>query len=110
MSVPAPKATQLPSTDPLEVTEADNDSVLYEAKGDPREAIRMLLHDLATMAMDGDAASSRGFLAAGSPRATGGRLGLARGMVVTSMNEGRCTLFYDRGADESRLTGWIPRR
>lgn len=48
--------------DPLEVTAADIDAVLYEAKGDPREAIRMLLQDLATMALDGDAASSRGFL------------------------------------------------
>ncbi len=48
--------------DAREVTEADIDSVLYEAKGDPREAIRMLLRDLATMALDGDAASSRGFL------------------------------------------------
>jgi hypothetical protein len=30
--------------------------------GDPREAVRMLLGDLATMALDGDAASSRGYL------------------------------------------------
>lgn len=48
--------------DPLEVTAVDIDAVLYEAKGDPREAIRMLLQDLAAMALDGDAASSRGFL------------------------------------------------
>lgn len=31
-------------------------------KGDAREAIRMLLRDLAVMEMDGDGATSRGFL------------------------------------------------
>jgi hypothetical protein len=56
----APK--EEPAEDPLAVSEADIDAVLYEAKGDAREAIRMLLRDLATMALDGDAASSRGFL------------------------------------------------
>lgn len=48
--------------DPLVVTAEDIDAVLYEAKGDAREAIRMLLRDLAVMAMDGDGATSRGFL------------------------------------------------
>jgi len=38
------------------------DAVLYEALGDAREAIRMLLRDLAIMAMDADAATSRGFV------------------------------------------------
>jgi hypothetical protein len=51
-----------PLPDPLEVTDAEIDAVIYEAEGEPREAIRMLLRDLATMALDGDAASSRGFL------------------------------------------------
>jgi hypothetical protein len=51
-----------PSEDPLAVTEEEIDAVLYEAKGDPREAIRNLLWDLAVMAMDADAATSRGFL------------------------------------------------
>ena len=51
-----------PSNDPLAVAEEDIDAVLYEAKGDAREAIRMLLRDLAVMAIDGDAATSRGFI------------------------------------------------
>ena len=46
----------------LAVTEAEIDAVLHETKGDAREAIRALLHDLAVMAMDADAASSKGFL------------------------------------------------
>lgn len=53
---------QEPHVDPLGVDEKDIDAVLYEAKGDAREAIRMLLRDLAVMAMDGDSATSRGFL------------------------------------------------
>lgn len=48
--------------DPLTVSEEEIDAALYEAKGDAREAIRMLLRDLAVMAMDADAATSRGFL------------------------------------------------
>jgi hypothetical protein len=51
-----------PAEDPLAVTEEEIDAVLYEAKGDPREAIRSLIRDLAIMAMDADAATSRGFL------------------------------------------------
>lgn len=38
------------------------EEAVAEAGGDPREAVRMLLHDLAVMASDADAASSRGFL------------------------------------------------
>lgn len=53
---------QEPPAYPLVVTAEDIDAVLYEAKGDAREAIRMLLRDLAVMAMDGDGAMSRGFL------------------------------------------------
>ena len=53
---------QEPPADPLGVDEKDIDAVLHEAKGDAREAIRMLLRDLAVMAMDGDGATSRGFL------------------------------------------------
>lgn len=44
------------------MSEEEIDAVLYEAKGDVREAIRMLLRDLAVMALDADAATSRGFL------------------------------------------------
>jgi hypothetical protein len=47
---------------PLNLAGAEIDAVLCEAKGDLREAIRVLLRGLATMALDGDAASSRGFL------------------------------------------------
>lgn len=46
----------------LEVTDAEIDAVILEAAGDPRVAIRMLLQDLGTMALDADAAASRGFL------------------------------------------------
>jgi hypothetical protein len=53
---------QEPGEDPLAVTDDEIDAVIYEAKGDAREAIRMLLRDLAVMAMDADAATSRGFL------------------------------------------------
>lgn len=53
---------QEPAEDPLAVAEEEIDAVLDEAKGDPREAIRRLLRDLAVMAMDADAATSRGFL------------------------------------------------
>jgi len=48
--------------DPFSICEEEIDAVLAEAAGDPREAIRNLLRDLAVMAADGDAASSRGFL------------------------------------------------
>ena len=53
---------QEPVENPLAFAEEEIDAVLYEAKGDPREAIRNLLRDLAVMAMDADAATSRGFL------------------------------------------------
>lgn len=51
-----------PAVDPLAVSDEEIDAVLYEAKGDAREAIRILLRDLAVMALDADAASSSGFL------------------------------------------------
>jgi hypothetical protein len=58
-----PKPAEVePPHDTLEVTEADIDTALAEASGDPREAIRMLLRDLAVMALDADAASSKGYL------------------------------------------------
>lgn len=58
----APELEDRPEPDPYHVAEEEIDAVLYEAKGDPREAIRMLLQDLTVMARDGDAAASRGFL------------------------------------------------
>lgn len=51
-----------PPVDPLAISDEEVDAVLYEARGDAREAIRMLLRDLAIMAMDADAATSRGFV------------------------------------------------
>ena len=48
--------------DPLAISEEEIDAVLEEASGEPREAIRMVLRDLAVMAADADAAASRGFL------------------------------------------------
>jgi hypothetical protein len=58
----APELEDRPEPDPYHVAEEEIDAVLYEAKGDPREAIRMLLQDLTVMAFDADSASSRGFL------------------------------------------------
>lgn len=58
----APELDGNPEPDPYHVTEAEIDAVLYEAKGDAREAIRMLLQDITVMAFDADSASSRGFL------------------------------------------------
>ena len=42
--------------------EADIDAVLYEFKGDAREAIRALLHDLAILAADYEASVSHGYV------------------------------------------------
>jgi len=44
------------------VTDDEIDAVLHEANGDAREAIRMLLHDLAVMASDADRLVSHGFV------------------------------------------------
>lgn len=51
-----------PAEDPLAVSNDEIAAVIAEAGGDPLEAIRMLLRDLAVTAADADAASSRGFL------------------------------------------------
>lgn len=48
--------------DPLAVSDEEIDAVIEEAHGDPREAIRMLIRDLAMMAVDAETAASRGFL------------------------------------------------
>ena len=57
-----------PNRDPHFPTEADVDAVLYESKGDAREAIRALLHDLAVLAGDYEADVSRGFVRGGIPK------------------------------------------
>ncbi len=51
-----------PETAPPAITNEEVDAVLYEAKGDAREAIRMLLHDLSVMASDADQLVSHGFV------------------------------------------------
>lgn len=58
----AVEASRPPEPNPFAVSDQEIDSVLEEAGGDSREAIRMLLRDLAVMAADADAATSRGFL------------------------------------------------
>jgi hypothetical protein len=49
------------------VTEDEIDAVLAEAQGDPRAAIRMLLHDLASLAHDADRLVSFGFVRGRAP-------------------------------------------
>jgi len=49
-------------------TERDIDAVLDEFDGNPREAIRALLSDLATLADDFEGAVSRGYVRGVSPR------------------------------------------
>ena len=51
-----------PEPDTFAVSDQEVDAVLEEAGGNSREAIRMVLRDLAVMAADADAAVSRGFL------------------------------------------------
>jgi hypothetical protein len=63
--------------DPPAVTDEEVDAVLQEAGGDAHEAIRMLIRDLAMMAVDAESATSRGFLRgrfiAGARRQVSGR-------------------------------------
>ena len=42
--------------------DAEVDTVIEEAGGDPRHAIRNLLHDLTQLAQDADAIVSRGYV------------------------------------------------
>lgn len=49
------------------ITDEEIDAVLYEAKGDPREAIRALLHDIAVLAADADRLVSYGFVRGRAP-------------------------------------------
>lgn len=55
-----------PTTPPI--TDEEIDAVLYEARGDAREAIRMLLHDLAVVAQDADRLVSQGYVRGRVPR------------------------------------------
>lgn len=47
---------------PQTVTDKEVDAVIYEFKGDPREATRALLHDLKMLAEDHAATVSKGFV------------------------------------------------
>lgn len=60
--MPAAEPERPPEPDPFAVGDDEVDAVLAEAGDDAREAVRMLLRDLAVMAADADAAASRGFL------------------------------------------------
>lgn len=44
------------------------DAVIYEFKGDAREAIRALLHDIAVLAGDFEASVSHGFVRGAVPK------------------------------------------
>jgi hypothetical protein len=46
----------------IEATDDEIDAIIEECGGDPREAIRALLHDLAALAIDSEAAVSRGYV------------------------------------------------
>jgi hypothetical protein len=46
----------------LAANDEEIDAIIAEFDGDPRAAIRALLHDLATLAADSEAAVSRGFV------------------------------------------------
>ena len=44
-----------------DATEEEIDAIVAEFGGDPRQAIRSLLHDLTQIALDSEAAVSRGY-------------------------------------------------
>jgi hypothetical protein len=69
---PLPPAPEAPAPFPAEV---DIDAVLYEFKGDAREAIRALLHDLAILAADYGSSVSHGYVRGDIPRLHMGRTG-----------------------------------
>jgi ATP-dependent exoDNAse (exonuclease V) alpha subunit len=46
----------------IDATDEEIDALVAEFGGDPREAIRALLHDLAALASDSEASVSRGFV------------------------------------------------
>ena len=49
------------------VTDDEIDAVLQEAHGDAREAIRVLLHDIAVLAQDADRLVSHGYVRGRQP-------------------------------------------
>ncbi|MBB4200403.1 hypothetical protein GGD83_004232 [Rhodoblastus sphagnicola] len=46
----------------VEISDAEIDEIIAEAGGDPSQAIRNLLHDLAKLALDAEASVSLGFV------------------------------------------------
>jgi hypothetical protein len=46
----------------VEATDEEIDALVAEFGGDPREAIRALLHDLTQLAIDAEASVSRGYV------------------------------------------------
>ena len=46
----------------IEISDAEIDEIIEEAGGDPRQAIRSLLYDLAKLALDAETSVSRGFV------------------------------------------------
>ena len=46
----------------IEISDAEIDEIIAEAGGDPRQAIRSLLHDLAKLALDAETSVSHGFV------------------------------------------------
>jgi hypothetical protein len=55
-------ADEEPESAVEETTEAEIDAVLYEFKGNPRDAIGALLHDLKVLAGDHAATVSKGYV------------------------------------------------
>ncbi len=54
------EAAERPSVD--DAADAEIDAVIAEYGGDPREAIRALLHDLTRIALDSESAVSHGYV------------------------------------------------
>jgi len=46
----------------IEITDTEIDEIIAEAGGDPRQAIRSLLHDLTKLALDAETRVSFGFV------------------------------------------------
>jgi hypothetical protein len=46
----------------IEISDAEIDEIIEEAGGDPRQAIRGLLHDLTKLALDAETSVSHGFV------------------------------------------------
>ena len=46
----------------IEISDAEIDEIIAEAGGDPRQAIRSLLHDLTKLALDAETSVSFGFV------------------------------------------------